>query len=159
MERDPRPVMQSRQNLFWCRNEPDCGYTNNVCGHYFQDLKEAQKLKKEYPDRFKFVQYERLSLHTEITVKEIWKFLHLKLRDETLAKVHKLTSAAAPPSNPYDTNRNTVSHTFYWRKTMSFEAVEKIQNACQQVLSMLGLRSFSTREELHNTTVSAFLPH
>ncbi|KAK7074684.1 hypothetical protein SK128_025250 [Halocaridina rubra] len=155
MVRDPRPVMHSRKSFGWCK-KIDCGNITQVCHHLRLDLQDSQALARDYPERFKYVQYEPLSLNTEETVNEIWDFVHLKLSSESLSKLRDLTHGVGP-SGAFDTSRDTVKHTFSWRDTMSFASVKTIQDACPDVLRSLGLRSFASEKDLKNMTISAWL--
>ncbi|XP_066983955.1 carbohydrate sulfotransferase 5-like [Macrobrachium rosenbergii] len=155
MVRDPRPVMRSRQPYGWCKN--DCRNITSVCHHLRLDLQDSRQLERRYPDRFKFVQYEQLSLDTGKHVREIWDFLRFDMTEEVTRKLQKLTSNDGP-TGAFDTVRDTAAHTFSWRLKMAFSKVAPIQKACGDVIRQLGLRSFSGAAELRNLSIPALLP-
>ncbi|XP_064089165.1 carbohydrate sulfotransferase 5-like [Macrobrachium nipponense] len=154
MVRDPRPVMRSRRPYGWCKS--DCRNVTNVCHHLRFDLQDSCQLARRYPDRFKFVQYEQLSLDTEKHVRDIWNFLRFDMTEEVTKKLQKLTSKSGP-TGAFDTSRDTTAHTFSWRLKMGFSMVAQIQKACGDVIRQLGLRSFSGATELRNMSISALL--
>ncbi|XP_068249141.1 carbohydrate sulfotransferase 1-like [Palaemon carinicauda] len=159
MVRDPRPSdkvdnVNSRKPYGWCRS--DCRNITNVCRHLRFDLQDSRQLEVDYPDRFKFIQYEKLSLDTETYVKDLWNFLHLDMTEAVMKKVRDLTSNNGK-DGAFDTNRDTTEHTFSWRQKMAFESVAEVQRACDDVIRQLGLRSFPTNGDLRNMKISTFL--
>ncbi|KAK7073054.1 hypothetical protein SK128_003661 [Halocaridina rubra] len=151
--RDPRPIMQSRDSISWCEN--DCKNVSRVCHHLRLDLLESTKLQKDFPNRFAQIQYEHLSLKAEDTVRKVWKFLNITPSQKTWNQLKVLTNAGRP-SGTFNTYRHTVDHTFEWRSNMSFGMVKTIQDSCQDVLQMLGFKSFDNTQDLKNMKIPTF---
>ncbi len=52
--RDPRGLVNSRKHRDWCVNRPSCVGAKAICSDSLKDYHAAQRLKRLYPDRFRY---------------------------------------------------------------------------------------------------------
>jgi len=155
--RDPRGSFASRRKLAWC-NFADCNDTATVCNHLQRDLRMAQLLRKEFPDRYRLVRYEDIATSPKETLRPLLRFAGL---DPTASSVdHFLdshTQHQKKKTNAYSTYKESSDVAFSWRKSSEFSVVEKIQSACREPFKMMNLRVFDSEDDYRNASLSVML--
>ncbi|XP_033222948.1 carbohydrate sulfotransferase 4-like isoform X2 [Belonocnema kinseyi] len=134
--RDPRGSLQSRSHRDWCPTEPDCSDPALLCADLVSDFKAAKKFSKKYPQNFRIVRYEDLSVDPYEYVKDLYKFYGLDLHPniKRYLDTHTKTDYGAVSS----TFRNSKAAPFHWRTDLDFEEVQEIQDACSVAMQLWG---------------------
>lgn len=153
MVRDPRAVFSSRARVDWCTSST-CRGIQTVCSLLGKDLAEAAALLQEYPHRFMFVQYEEMCQNMSASLADMMDFLGLPVTD-----VQKnMLSYESPSTDPHTIAKNSLLQAQLWRNLTSFEdIVVPVQDSCRASLEKLGLRIFSSYNELQNLSVPALI--
>lgn len=66
--RDPRGILQSRKHRGWCPGNPDCDEPALVCSDMVADYEAAKRLRKLYPDTFRYIILEQNSYRNHFTI-------------------------------------------------------------------------------------------
>ncbi|XP_069983593.1 carbohydrate sulfotransferase 1-like [Penaeus vannamei] len=153
MVRDPRAVFSSRARVDWCTSST-CRGIQTVCSLLGKDLAEAAALLQEYPHRFMFVQYEEMCQNMSASLADMMDFLGLPVTD-----VQKnMLRYESPSTDPHTIAKNSLLQAQLWRNLTSFEdIVVPVQDSCRASLEKLGLRIFSSYNELQNLSVPALI--
>ncbi|XP_042867580.1 carbohydrate sulfotransferase 4-like isoform X2 [Penaeus japonicus] len=151
LARDPRAVHSSRQRVGWCRS-PSCRDPNVTCSILDDDLAEAAVLRREFPDRFRFLHYDQICQNMTTHLESIMAFLELPVQPEQKA----LLKAEKSSRDQYSVHKNSLLQAQLWRSRTSFEEIVlPVQQACQSALKKLGLRTFPTEKEFKDLSVPA----
>lgn len=134
--RDPRGTLQSRKHRDWCPGRPDCIDPSRLCTDLVADYSAAIKLSKTYPDRFRAIRYEDLSVEPHKKVKELFDFYGLDFHPavQEFLDTHTKVDVGGVSS----TYRNSKSAPFHWRQDLSHAEVRTIQKACRPAMKMWG---------------------
>ncbi|XP_014211270.1 carbohydrate sulfotransferase 4-like isoform X2 [Copidosoma floridanum] len=134
--RDPRGVLQSRKHREWCPAEPDCFDPSVLCSDMITDYHAAVRFTKLYPDTFRVIRYEDLSLdpyaHTEQLFKFYGLYFHESVRD--FLDTHTKTDIGGLSS----TFRDSKTAPFHWRRDLDYDEVENIQQECSLAMKYWG---------------------
>ena len=121
-----------------------------------EDVKAAQSLASEYPDKVRLVRYEDLSLDTLNTVKKILSFLNLPWHSSVQTYIASHTKPGPTPrkvqgkissnsaSDPYSTVRNSTATVMSWLEKMSSEKVTSVQDSCLSPMKALGYKPINS---------------
>lgn len=142
--RDPRAVMQSRDNKKWCRREPDCYDPARLCQFMMDDYNAYRELVKAYPGRVTVLRMEDLALDTFGETAKLLDFLRAPFTEKT----HDFLQANTISST--DSNVNQLRDSpFAWLQStrMTWEKLEGIQRECLNVTTAWGYR-VATNESL-----------
>ncbi|XP_063608380.1 carbohydrate sulfotransferase 5-like [Penaeus indicus] len=152
LARDPRAVLSSRTKVPWCR-APSCRNPKVMCSLLTEDLAEVPGLLKAYPQRFKFVTYDRICRNVTGSLQDLMAFLKLP----PTADQREFLQYPKIPRRRYGNRNNTfLLQAQLWRTSTSFNhIVLPVQNACRGSLEKLGLRIFASRKELVDLSVPA----
>lgn len=145
--RDPRGVYNSRKHASWClAGGVECRNATNLCNDMVSDFIAAQYLAKKYPNSFKVVRYEDLSLDPFNMTTDILNFYGLPFHES----VHTfLTShTTIHRGNIMSTYRNSTETVFAWRQQMSFKQIDRVQAQCEQALNLWGYKRILREEDL-----------
>lgn len=153
LARDPRAVLLSRTKDRWCKSD-SCRDPNVVCDLLQEDLQQAEALTQNFPNKFKFVQYERITQDPDESLKDIMSFLQLPISEEQLKILH--------PSNLESDIHGSIlrdpkTHRERWRITSDYESVLPSQRACLRPLRRLRLRVFHSESEFRNLSLPLLL--
>ncbi|KAK9511459.1 hypothetical protein O3M35_000111 [Rhynocoris fuscipes] len=134
--RDPRGIMQSRKHRDWCPGQPDCWDPTLLCADLTADYSAAIRLKKKYPDRFRAVRYEDISLNPYKGAQSLLKFFgrHYGPNVKRYLDTHTKRNAGGVSS----TFRNSRAAPFHWRSDLSHSEVLSIQRKCVTAMSVWG---------------------
>lgn len=146
--RDPRGSLQSRKHRVWCPGRPDCDHPPTVCNDMQADYEAAVELTKQYPNKFRAIRYEDLSMNPYKTTKEILKFYGLPFDPavEEFLDTHTKLDIGGVSS----TFRDSKSTPFHWTKDLTFEEVKVIQDSCVTAMKSWGYRNASSEQDLLN---------
>ncbi|XP_044730070.1 carbohydrate sulfotransferase 5-like [Chrysoperla carnea] len=134
--RDPRGTLQSRKHRTWCPGQPDCDQPSILCSDLVSDYSAAIRLQKLYPDRFRVIRYEDLSLNPFEQVQDLLQFFQLDF-GETVRKFldnHTKFDMGGVSS----TFRNSKSAPFHWRSDLEFNEVRLIEDQCSEAMELWG---------------------
>ncbi|KAJ8687573.1 hypothetical protein QAD02_023367 [Eretmocerus hayati] len=134
--RDPRGVLQSRKHRDWCPTEPDCFDPSILCSDMVSDYDAAVLFSKLYPDNFRVMRYEDLSMDPQGHTKRLFDFYGLYFHEEVqrFLDTHTKTDIGGLSS----TFRNSKAAPFHWRSELDFEEVEDIQRECRLAMKLWG---------------------
>lgn len=138
MIRDPRATLQSRKHRDWCPGRPDCDQPKLLCKDMVADYYAAEILLKKYPQKFKAIRYEDLSLDAYKMTEEILDFYGLPFdpKVEEFLDSHTRMDIGGVSS----TFRDSKSAPFHWIRDLSYEEVESIQADCVKAMELWGYR-------------------
>ncbi|KAG5881156.1 hypothetical protein JTB14_024573 [Gonioctena quinquepunctata] len=134
--RDPRGTLQSRKHRDWCPGQPDCDQPNNLCADMVSDYSAAIQLKKKYPDRFRALRYEDLSLNPHEIVQDLFDFLGLYFHDyvEGFLDSHTRINVGGVSS----TFRDSKSAPLHWRMDLNYTEIQYIEENCDEAMKLWG---------------------
>ncbi|XP_053379062.1 carbohydrate sulfotransferase 1-like [Mercenaria mercenaria] len=152
--RDPRAIINSRIERKWYpphKEERIIENAKTLCNKMLYDFQAGQKLSKLYPDRFMFVYYEDLSENPSGKSKELFKYFGMNLEEHKYRHVKKLSvfNNAAKRS---ERQNNTA---FWWRKSLKWDIVQKMEPLCKDVFTELGYKIFTNVQEYQNLSTSS----
>jgi len=150
--RDPRGTIQSRRRRHFCQESPDCYEPLKLCADLVSDYLTALTFKKKFPNTFRAVRYEDISLDPYNEVKEIFKFLGLQFHPAVrlFLESHTKNDYFGQASSTY---RNSRSAPFHWRTDLRFADIVDIQNKCKTAMSVWGYA-----EALNSSHAKTFNP-
>lgn len=101
-----------------------------------------------------FVQYEEMCQNMSASLADMMDFLGLPVTD-----VQKnMLRYESPSTDPHTIAKNSLLQAQLWRNLTSFEdIVVPVQDSCRASLEKLGLRIFSSYNELQNLSVPALI--
>lgn len=142
--RDPRGTMQSRKHRDWCPGNPDCDHAPSVCKDMVSDYYAAEILSKKYPQDFKAVRYEDLSLDPYKMTEEILNFYGLPLDPmvEEFLDTHTRNDIGGVSS----TFRDSKSAPLHWMRDLSYEEIDNIQNSCTKAMDLWGYKKMDDQQ-------------
>ncbi|GAB0096024.1 carbohydrate sulfotransferase 4 [Sergentomyia squamirostris] len=154
--RDPRGTLQSRKHREWCPGRPDCDHPPTLCRDMVADYYAAQLLLKKYPDRFRVVRYEDLSLDPYDMTKEILQFYGLPMDPEVEEFLESHTKHDI--GGVSSTYRDSKSAPFHWIKDLSYEEIDTIQNGCTKAMELWGYKK-ATNSSILSSKFDPLLPY
>ncbi|KAJ8970088.1 hypothetical protein NQ317_018045 [Molorchus minor] len=134
--RDPRGTLQSRRHRDWCPGEPDCDQPNNLCADMVSDYSAAIQLKKRYPNRFRAIRYEDLSLHPFEIIKDLFNFLGLYFHPNVVRFLDSHTRINV--GGVSSTFRDSKSAPFHWRIDLNYTEIQYIEENCDEAMKLWG---------------------
>ncbi|XP_045215797.2 carbohydrate sulfotransferase 1-like isoform X2 [Mercenaria mercenaria] len=151
--RDPRAIINSRIKTRWFPIHAEKQIIQDakaLCKKMLYDFKEGQKLLKLFPNRFKVVYYEDLSKNTFNKSKALFKYLGMDLDVQKFPTLRLLT-VFSDSKKQTEREKNTA---FWWRKSLSWDILQKIDLVCKGVYTELGYLFFKNVEEYQNISLS-----
>ncbi|CAH0559038.1 unnamed protein product [Brassicogethes aeneus] len=134
--RDPRGTMQSRKHRNWCPGEPDCDQPNNLCADMISDYSAAIILKRKYPQRFRAIRYEDLSLNPFEYVKSLFKFFGLQFHENV--KMFLDSHTRMNYGGVSSTFRDSKSAPFHWKMDLNATEIQYIEENCYEAMKLWG---------------------
>lgn len=136
--RDPRGTLQSRKHREWCPGRPDCDHPPTLCKDMVADYYAAEILNRKYPQRFRAVRYEDLSLEPYKQTQEILEFYGLPFDPmvEDFLDSHTHLDIGGVSS----TFRDSKSAPFHWIRDLTYYEIENIQNSCKKAMELWGYK-------------------
>ena len=112
------------------------------------DYHAALNLTKQYPQRFKVVRYEDLSLNPYDMTQTILEFygLPFDIRVQEFLDSHTKHNIGGVSS----TFRDSKSAPFHWTKDLVIDDVKYIQDSCMEAMQLWGYKPVATDDELHD---------
>ncbi|XP_066998672.2 carbohydrate sulfotransferase 5 [Anabrus simplex] len=134
--RDPRGTLQSRKHRDWCPGNPDCMEPARLCADLVSDYGAAVHLSAKYPQRFRVVRYEDLSVEPYLGVRDLFQFFGLDFHPsvQQFLDTHTKVDVGGVSS----TYRNSKSAPFHWRQDLSHLEVRSIQRSCHTAMDHWG---------------------
>ncbi|KAI5642488.1 sulfotransferase domain-containing protein [Phthorimaea operculella] len=123
--RDPRGVMQSRQNETFCKQGPDCRKPELLCADMVSDNVTAARLLQSYPEKLMVLRFEELALNPKIVSQKLLKFMRLS---EVPGDIDNflLTHTNADMGRKFTTIRKSQDVPYRWKK-LEFSFVDSVQ--------------------------------
>ncbi|XP_052283355.1 carbohydrate sulfotransferase 1-like [Dreissena polymorpha] len=153
--RDPRGVVNSRLNTrgYALKKTIENVKTNAeaLCDKMWSDLQEGKRLMGKFPDRFKFVHYEKL-VYLDKEVIELHDFLGLRLTRANLETIRRDYTNVL-----WKWRENRQNNAFWWRTSLPWELIKAVDNACGDVLEELGYPVFENFEHMQNMNYTDIL--
>ncbi|XP_058808563.1 carbohydrate sulfotransferase 4 isoform X2 [Phymastichus coffea] len=134
--RDPRGVLQSRKHRQWCPTEPDCFDPAALCSDMVADYHAAVTFSKLYPDSFRVIRYEDLSVEPYVNTQKLFEFYGLNFHDNVREFLDSHTKIDIGGLS--STFRNSKTAPFHWRAQLDYEEVEEIQQECNLAMRLWG---------------------
>ena len=142
--RDPRGVFMSRTPFLMEKynvTNLDILYTVHYreemrkhCRNIVQDYEFIKANTHFIPDILFLVRYEDVAYHPKEMTAQIYSFLGFN-RTEALNKwLNRATSSNSEITNPYSTQRQSTEVAESWKKTISVNLLQMIQNDCREAL-------------------------
>ncbi|XP_068230146.1 carbohydrate sulfotransferase 4-like [Palaemon carinicauda] len=147
--RDPRAVLLSRDRVGWCISDT-CRNPDVVCSLLEEDIKQAEKMAQSFPEKFKFMQYEKINQNPEGSLRNIMSFLNMSTSESQL---RLLSPASTNPDSLYSTRKDPRVQSARWRESASYQTIRTIQKSCANPIATMGLQMFSSKEELRNHSI------
>ncbi|XP_060568831.1 carbohydrate sulfotransferase 6-like [Ruditapes philippinarum] len=160
--RDPRAIIHSRLETHGYPLEKTTshnGIKNNaksLCNKMETDLRDGERLKKMFPNRFCFVHYEDIYTKDDSLI-ELHTFLGMSITREIIhnARVHMSNYGSnRKRSARSERNRNNA---FWWRKYLSWDTIKLIDSECSIIYSELGYPIIMDKEDKENFNKSFVL--
>ncbi|XP_046403349.1 carbohydrate sulfotransferase 5-like [Ischnura elegans] len=159
--RDPRGTMQSRRHREWCPPSPDCSDPRHLCADLVEDYWTAVELLKEYPDKFRVLRYEELSLNPTAMTEDLFEFFGLAQEAEEKSGAPP-EEKNSPPLHPFivqflethtkadqggvsSTHRDSRSAPFRWRKELTLSEIATIQTSCKEAMHLWGYKELAIK--------------
>ncbi|KAJ9587785.1 hypothetical protein L9F63_018768, partial [Diploptera punctata] len=136
--RDPRGTLQSRKHRDWCPGNPDCYEAIRLCTDLVADYSAAVRFTIKYPQRFRAVRYEDLSVEPHKSVRDLLHFFGLSFHPNI--RLFLDTHTKVNVGGVSSTYRNSKSAPFHWRQDLTFSEVRAIQRACAPAMHYWGYR-------------------
>lgn len=155
--RDPRAVMQARQNKKWCKQQPDCADTKRVCQFMTEDWLAYKALSAAHPGRIKLIRFEDLALDPFRETQKLLDFLRAPFTAKT--KEFLLSRTEEKVVNNATVGRQLRTPPFLWKERISFEKVAEIQEECLNATTGWGYRMLNnaTLQDLSYSPLAAEL--
>ncbi|XP_073981438.1 carbohydrate sulfotransferase 1-like [Rhodnius prolixus] len=134
--RDPRGTMQSRKHRDWCPGQSDCWDPTLLCADLTSDYSAAIRLHKKYPNTFRAVRYEDISLNPYKGAESLLNFFgrYYGPTVKRFLDTHTKINVGGVSS----TFRNSRVAPFHWRNDLSHSEVLSIQRKCLTAMSVWG---------------------
>lgn len=158
--RDPRAVVFSHHQTKWSPIKLTSRHkiTNGaraICERMVKDVQTSHKLLKEFPGRFKVIQYEDFE-HPLIAVQNIYDFVGMPFEEEILEYIENTTETASMVS--HEKGHMDGNHPFTYREHMPWDAVTVISKYCKEAFDLLGYKTFYNERDFRDLSISA-VPH
>ncbi|XP_060604036.1 carbohydrate sulfotransferase 4-like [Ruditapes philippinarum] len=157
--RDPRAIIHSRlYSRFYPVERPrkNDSLEKNLCEKMLEDIKDVIKLKINYPDRVIVLYYEDIIENMDIRLKQIYKKLNLTYNKEGVETFSKINVNLSPPEMGSSfTKDRKHDNAFWWRKYITWEEVQRIDNWCGELYSILGYKTLR-RNEIRDDSVPSY---
>lgn len=150
--RDPRAVMQARQNKKWCKTQPDCADTKNVCQFMTDDWLAYKTLSAIHPGRIKPIRFEDLVQDPFGVTRKLFEFLRAPFTEHTTEYLMLRTEEKISANGTIRQMRTPLP--FLWRERIAIEKVEEVQRECVNATIGWGYRMLSNETLLD----PAFIP-
>ncbi|XP_037039809.1 carbohydrate sulfotransferase 5-like [Bradysia coprophila] len=154
--RDPRGIIASRKRDEWCAHSQECLDYKKLCQDLVFDAKAAQYLSTKYPERFKAIRYEDLSLNTFKVAKEVLDFYGLPLHKNVK---QFLISHRLDVEHSILKSLNYKDTAFSWQSSLKFREIAKIQLQCTDALDLWGYQQVISVQELRGDSFYPLLEY
>ncbi|KAM4734618.1 LOW QUALITY PROTEIN: carbohydrate sulfotransferase 6-like [Anableps anableps] len=111
--------------------------------------------------RYKLVRYEDVTRNPLQEISDIYDFVGLEMTDEMEAWIYKMThgKGKGDVQNAFQIiSRNAVQVSQAWRTGLPHKNVKRIQEACQEAMSMLSYRTVDTEAEQKRLDIDLYTP-
>lgn len=152
--RDPRGILKSRQHVGLLPGGDFNLHSKALCTQLLRDIHETKRLQQNYPGRIKTIMYEDLAERPQEGAKQLYDFAGIQFNNEIRQYVIDIT-AAQENSGAYGISKSSSKAASYdWRNHLPFKKSEEIDNNCQDLYTLMGLRVAESEEQLRNTNIS-----
>lgn len=153
--RDPRAIMNSRITTSWYELKKVKDILKNaksLCKKMEYDFTKGKELLKLYPSRFTFIYYEDLTTSPLEKAKSLYRYLGMSLDVNRYSEVKSL-SIFNPKAVSSAKGNNTA---YWWRMSLDWDIVQKMNSICGSVYKDLGYRTFETLDQYTNLSYASF---
>ncbi|KAH9507425.1 hypothetical protein Btru_058048 [Bulinus truncatus] len=152
--RDPRATLYSQstaiKNFNWTQELISISKIH--CRRLEEDLRDAARLKKLYPDRVKCIRYEDGATDPHGYARGIYQFLGLDLNQRVIDYVTHLTNARGRIThNRFGIERNAKQAMSRWRYQADYNNIQVIDRTCGHLYPDLGYSMVSSEDDLRST--------
>lgn len=144
--RDPRGIFVSRRSQSWCATSKYCGDVEFVCNLLNHDALAAIKLFKLYPNKFRFVRYEDLSVNPFNITEYLFDFFGFTMNYNVIKFLN--THVKFNKGDDFSTFRDSKKAPFMWTKKITYNETLEIQQHCSVVMEAFGYRQILNEAEL-----------
>ncbi|XP_018012503.1 carbohydrate sulfotransferase 3 [Hyalella azteca] len=145
--RDPRAIIASARRMPWDKNI-SLNDENILCSNLRSDMKTGDVIERTHPNRR--MRYEDLAMAPLEIMKKIFKFLDEPFTPRVATFMRKHTHALKEEADIHEllsTKKMSKKLSFQWRLRNNFSEVEKIQDACRDVIQSMHLKMFTSAHE------------
>ncbi|XP_014797884.1 PREDICTED: carbohydrate sulfotransferase 4 [Calidris pugnax] len=171
--RDPRAVFRSRENAV-----AELKYDTNIVVRSQKTKKEMEPFEtmqvickshveiykagsQDAPsflkDRYLMVRYEDIVRDPLTKTAEMYRFAELDFTPELQKWVHNITHGKGQGAQFIIGSRDALRVSQAWRKTLSFQKIEKVQNVCKEAMNLLGYRLLLSEDEQKDMSLDLLL--
>ncbi|KAH9507427.1 hypothetical protein Btru_058053 [Bulinus truncatus] len=152
--RDPRATLYSQstaiKNFNWTQELTSISKIH--CRRLEEDLRDAARLKKLYPDRVKCIRYEDGATDPHGYARGIYQFLGLDLNQRIIDYVTHLTNARGRKTlDRFGIERNAKQAMSRWRYQADYNHIQIIDRTCGHLYPDLGYSTVSSEDDLRST--------
>ncbi|NXU48147.1 CHST4 sulfotransferase, partial [Turnix velox] len=173
--RDPRAVFRSRENTV-----SELKYDTNIVMRTVKTTAEMQpydtmqiicqsqaemyRLGSQAPpdflkDRYLMVRYEDIVRDPLAEAAELYRFAELDFTPELQRWVHNITHGKGQGERTFVIgSRDAMTVSQAWRKSLSFQKIQKVQNVCKNAMDLLGYRLLRSEKEQKNMMLDLLFP-
>ncbi|XP_077990534.1 carbohydrate sulfotransferase 1-like [Glandiceps talaboti] len=129
------------------------------CGYALDNLLIGLAMRNWLKNRYKAVKYEDIALNPLEMTQDIYNFVGLPVPDSVVSWVQNNTKYN--DGGPFDTTRNSAEAALAWKRTLSPDAIERIQelSPCKEFMLIAGYMPVYSMGELNdknNTFLDSF---
>ncbi|XP_045215485.2 carbohydrate sulfotransferase 1-like [Mercenaria mercenaria] len=141
--RDPRAVIHSRLETHGYpleRTKIHSGIKNNakaLCNKMASDLEEGKRLKKMFPNRFRFIHYEDIYTRDYALI-ELHTFLGMTINNDIIYNARARVSNRGSRRDLSARSERIRNNAFWWRRYLSWDIVKLVDAECSFLYSELG---------------------
>ncbi|XP_066296422.1 carbohydrate sulfotransferase 1-like [Branchiostoma lanceolatum] len=158
--RDPRAIVTSRLSLrhrlrqTFSPNLLNETEINELCSWIPRNA-VTKDVPSPWRDRYVMVRYEDLAERPELMTERLYEFLDVPLNDSVLHWVRENTKGDGKRPDRFSTKHHDANATTkIWRYRLSFPAVAKVQELCDDAMKMAGYKKVDSPETLTDLQTS-----
>ena len=164
--RDPRAVVYSQRRTFGFSPLVTVEtFAGKTCQRMMKDIDAARELYGKASSRLRFLRYEDLAMNPVEVSKTIYRFLHFEwtpgIQEAIIRQTRSNDTAGESQdrrlrsSGTYGVSRDdSYKAANSWRSTILWEDSVSVENACRDVMQLLGYLRFERVEDLRNLALS-----
>ena len=155
--RDPRAIINSRIVTQWYPSRTEESAIENaksLCNKMLYDFRAGQKVQKLFPDRFRFIYYEDFSVDILNKTKILYDYLGMNVNEKYYTEIMNLPVFKNATADDSERKKNSA---FWWRTTLKWDIVNKMEDICKDVYKELGFRSFKNIQDYKDLSIHSLV--